>query len=61
MKGYGYGCLMRCRKETALADAKGSVGEYGWDGRTGNYVTINPQKNMVLLFLYNAAASVLKN
>lgn len=50
VKGYGYGCLMRCLEDTALAGTKGSVGEYGWDGWTGNYVTINPQKNMVLLF-----------
>lgn len=50
VKGYGYGCLMRCLEDTAAAKTKGSIGEYGWDGWTGNYVTINPQKNMVLLF-----------
>lgn len=50
VRGYGYGCLMRCLEDTAVAETKGSIGEYGWDGWTGNYVTINPEKNMVLLF-----------
>lgn len=50
VKGYGYGCLMRCLEDTATAGTRGNVGEYGWDGWTGNYVTINPAKNMVLLF-----------
>ncbi len=50
VRGYGYGCLMRCLEDKAVAQTKGSIGEYGWDGWTGNYVTINPEKNMVLLF-----------
>ena len=33
-----------------MAGTNGSVGEYGWDGWTGNYVTINPEENLVLLF-----------
>lgn len=50
VKGYGYGCLMRCLEDTAVAETKGNIGEYGWDGWTGNYVTINPKENLVLLF-----------
>lgn len=49
-KGYGYGCLMRCLEDKGVAGTNGSVGEYGWDGWTGNYVTINPEENLVLLF-----------
>ncbi len=48
--GYGYGCLMRCLEDKTAAQTCGDIGEYGWDGWTGNYVTINPEKNMVLLF-----------
>lgn len=51
MKEYGYGCLMRRPEEKAVAQTRGSIGEYDWDDRTGNYITINPEKNMVLLFL----------
>ena len=50
VRGYGYGCLVRCLEDTAAADTAGNAGEYGWDGWTGNYVTVNPEKNMVLLF-----------
>ncbi|MBP3570210.1 MAG: serine hydrolase [Lachnospiraceae bacterium] len=49
-RGYGYGCLMRCLENLGVAGTNGSIGEFGWDGWTGNYVTINPEENMVLLF-----------
>ena len=48
--GYGYSCLMRILQNKGLAGSNGSVGEFGWDGWTGNYVTMNPTDNMVLLF-----------
>lgn len=50
VRGYGYGCLMRHLEDKSVAGTNGSVGEFGWDGWTGNYVTINPAENMVLLF-----------
>lgn len=50
VQGYGYGCLMRCLEDKDKAQSRGSIGEYGWDGWTGNYVTINPKENLVLLF-----------
>ena len=48
--GYGYSCLMRILQDKGIAGSNGSVGEFGWDGWTGNYVTMNPADNMVLLF-----------
>lgn len=48
--GYGYGCLTRKLENRGIAGTNGSVGEYGWDGWTGNYFTISPADNMVLLF-----------
>lgn len=50
VRGYGYGCLMRCLEDKGEAGTNGSIGEFGWDGWTGNYVTINPEENMLLLF-----------
>lgn len=50
LKGYGYGCLMRNLQDKGLAATNGTLGEFGWDGWTGNYVTISPKDNMVLLF-----------
>ena len=49
-KGYGYGCLMRILTDQGLAATNASIGEYGWDGWTGNYVTMDPKEELVLLY-----------
>lgn len=49
--GCGYGCLMRVLVDEGAAQTLGSVGEYGWDGWTGNYFTISPQDDMVMFFI----------
>ena len=48
--GYGYGCLMRILIDQGKAHTIGDIGEFGWDGWTGNYVTMNPKENMVFLY-----------
>lgn len=48
--GCGYGCLMRVLTDQGAAGTIGSPGEYGWDGWTGNYVTIDPADDMVMLY-----------
>lgn len=48
--GCGYGCLMRVLTDQGEAGTVGSLGEYGWDGWTGNYVTIDPADDMVMLY-----------
>lgn len=48
--GCGYGCLMRVLEDQGAAGTLGSHGEYGWDGWTGNYVTIDPADDMVMLY-----------
>ncbi len=48
--GCGYGCLMRVLEDQGAAGTLGSLGEYGWDGWTGNYVTIDPADDMVMLY-----------
>lgn len=48
--GCGYGCLMRILVDQGEAGTIGSLGEYGWDGWTGNYVTIDPADDMVMLY-----------
>lgn len=49
-KGYGYGCLMRVLMDQGIAGTTASLGEYGWDGWTGNYVTMNPREDLVILY-----------
>lgn len=48
--GYGYGCLMRVMINKGDAGSNGSIGEYGWDGWTGNYMTVNPEEDLVILY-----------
>ena len=45
--GCGYGCLMRVLTDQGEAGTIASPGEYGWDGWTGNYMTIDPADDMV--------------
>lgn len=49
-RGYGYGCLMRVLIDQGAAGTVASLGEHGWDGWTGNYVTMNPKEDLVLLY-----------
>lgn len=48
--GCGYGCLMRVLTDQGEAGTIASPGEYGWDGWTGNYMTIDPADDMVMLY-----------
>lgn len=49
-KGCGYGSFLRVVKDTAFATTNGDVGEYGWDGWTGTYFTVNPKKNLIIIY-----------
>ncbi|MBR4277767.1 MAG: serine hydrolase, partial [Lachnospiraceae bacterium] len=49
-RGYGYGGLMRVLINQGKAGSQASLGEFGWDGWTGNYMCIDPERNLVLLY-----------
>ena len=49
-RGYGYGCLMRVLMDQGAAATNGTPGEFGWDGWTGNYVTMSPEDGLVILY-----------
>ena len=49
-RGYGYGCLMRVLMDQGVAGTNSSLGEHGWDGWTGNYVTMNPAEDLVFMY-----------
>lgn len=42
LKGYGYSNFMRVFMDSAHGENIGSVGEFGWDGWSGSYFTVNP-------------------
>lgn len=50
VKGYGYGCLMRILIDRDIAAYNGSLGEFGWDGWTGNYVAMDSSEKLVFLY-----------
>lgn len=59
-RGYGYGCLMRILADQGRAGTVATPGEFGWDGWTGNYVTMNPAEELVILyFVQRCGADVL--
>lgn len=49
-RGYGYGCLMRILTDQGEAGTNASLGEFGWDGWTGNYVTMDSSEDLVFLY-----------
>ena len=49
-RGYGYGGFMRVLINQGKAGSQASLGEFGWDGWTGNYMCVDPKENLVLLY-----------
>jgi CubicO group peptidase (beta-lactamase class C family) len=47
--GQGYGGLMRVLMEPGKSFTLGAVGEYGWDGWAGTYMTVCPAEDMVFV------------
>lgn len=48
--GYNYGCLVRVLENLQMAGSNGSIGEFGWDGWTGNYFCVDHTENLAILF-----------
>ena len=48
--GCGYGCLMRILINQSAAGTNGSLGEFGWDGWTGNYMTVDRSEELGILY-----------
>lgn len=50
-RGYGYGLLMRIMERPAAFGSNGSVGEFGWDGWTGPYVTVDQSEDFYMIYM----------
>lgn len=57
LRGYNYGCLTRVMVNPGQAGSNASVGEFGWDGWTGNYITMDPVDDMTLLYFIQRAGA----
>lgn len=54
--GYSYGNLMRILVDPVKAASNGSIGEYGWDGWTGNYFFVDPKEKLVMIYMIQRCA-----
>ncbi len=51
MRGYNYANLMRTLVDPTKASSNGSIGEFGWDGWTGNYFFVDPKEKLVMIYM----------
>nr|WP_321024766.1 serine hydrolase [Eisenbergiella porci] len=51
-QGYGYGCGVRTLMDPS-AGVNSSVGEFGWTGMLGSYVSIDPAEKLSLVYMHN--------
>ncbi|RBP09757.1 CubicO group peptidase (beta-lactamase class C family) [Roseiarcus fermentans] len=55
--GYGFGLGSRVAMNVALTAAPGSVGEFGWSGAAKTHYWVDPQEQMVGLFMTQSMLS----
>lgn len=51
VKGHGYGFLMRMVQEPEATGTHATPGDFGWDGWTGTYISMNPEKELAIVYL----------
>lgn len=51
MRGYGYGNLMRVNLGQRISCSGESAGEFGWDGWTGPYFTVDLANERIFLYM----------
>lgn len=51
MQNYGYGHLMRVYIKASSADSLGYEGEFGWDGWTGPYFSVDLKHHQFILYM----------
>lgn len=52
LAGYGYGLGVRTLMSNAEGHSNGSVGEFGWTGALGTYVSIDPSEGFSLVYMH---------
>ncbi|MFS0637836.1 serine hydrolase domain-containing protein [Mesobacillus foraminis] len=51
LKGYGYGLGVRTMMNPALGGINSSIGEFGWSGLAGTWVTIDPKEQLSAVYM----------
>lgn len=49
--GYGFGLGFAVRKDSGIATSAGSVGDYNWGGAGGTYFWVDPQEDLLVVFM----------
>ncbi|MCR5671983.1 MAG: beta-lactamase family protein [Butyrivibrio sp.] len=49
--GFNYGNYFRILTDPATACLNGSIGEYGWDGSGGTYFFVDPQEELIFIYM----------
>lgn len=57
VKGCGYGFLMRVLLNPKESGTHATFGDFGWDGWTGTYISMNPEKELAVIYLIQRVAS----
>jgi len=52
LAGYGYGLGVRTLMSTSDGHFNGSIGEFGWTGVAGTYVSIDPKEGFSLVYMH---------
>lgn len=50
--GYGYGLGVRTLMDKAMANSNSSLGEFGWSGMAGTWVSIDPSEGLSIVYLH---------
>lgn len=50
LHGYSYGLGVRTMVDISEGGSTGSVGEFGWAGAAGSYVSIDPDRNLAIVY-----------
>lgn len=56
LKGFGYGNLMRIHMEPGISRMNAPAGEFGWDGWSGPYCSIDLSSQTVVLYMTQISA-----
>lgn len=55
LQGYGYGNFNRVLLDPAACQTNAPVGEFGWDGWLGTYMTLDPSNNFMFQYFIQLA------
>lgn len=51
LRGFGYGNLMRIHMQPGVSGMNSPIGEFGWDGWSGPYCSIDTSRQLVVLYM----------